>query len=190
MVPKMDNMCSNKYLFKKKTINQIQVLVVVIAHFLRETKYIPVWIAIYLLLEKYSVLGLKAVTMWKQLPPTNEVCEVYVSQVSVCPQGGPTPLHAVIADNPPWAHPLLGTPPPPDRYPPPGRHLPAQCMLANSQCWQTVNKRAVRIPLECIFFFFSLNCGIDMHFQLCYEEKIVLHCLNSSLVWQIWWGFT
>ena len=37
---------------------------------------------------------------------------------------------------------------------PPCRHPPAQCMLGYtpppSACWDTVNKRAVRIPLECI----------------------------------------
>ena len=28
-----------------------------------------------------------------------------------------------------------------------------------------------------------------MYVRLCYEEKIVLHCLNSLLVSEIWWGY-
>ena len=38
-------------------------------------------------------------------------------------------------------------------------HLPAQCMLGYTPrqiLWDTVNKRAVRIPLECILVY---NCG-------------------------------
>ena len=86
------------------------------------------------------------------------------SQVSVCPQGAVSaPLHAGI--HTPWqVH-------PPCRYTPPGRYTPGQvhpwqvqppgrytpCRYTPSRytprrsaCWDTVNKRAVRIPLECI----------------------------------------
>ena len=51
---------------------------------------------------------------------------------------------------PPWAD------APPPQVDPPGQTPPlAQCMLGYthtlpSACWDTVNKRAVRIPLECI----------------------------------------
>ena len=49
------------------------------------------------------------------------------------------------AGTPPWA----STPPwrvhPPGRYLPPSRYTPLR-----SACWNMVNKRAVRIPLECI----------------------------------------
>ena len=60
------------------------------------------------------------------------------------------------ADTPPadslWADTLLG------RYPPcpvhAGIHTSTQCMLGYTPlrcaCWDTVNKRALRIPLECI----------------------------------------
>ena len=63
------------------------------------------------------------------LPPANEVCEGYVFTPvcqSFCSQGGST-----------WAGtPWAGTP-------------PAGTLLGNA-CWDTVNKRAVRILLECI----------------------------------------
>ena len=52
--------------------------------------------------------------------------------------------------SPRQVHPRAGTPPrqvqPTGRYTPPGRYTPR----AGSVCWDTVNKRAVRIPLECI----------------------------------------
>ena len=93
----------------------------------------------------------------KYLPPGNEVCEGCLSQVSG--EGGFLPLV------PGGATPPLG------QYPPSGRHPPGQtpppipvqymlgythpqCMLGSttlpSVCWDTVNKRAVRIALECI----------------------------------------
>ena len=49
---------------------------------------------------------------------------------------------------PPWqVHPLAGTTL--GRYTP-GRYTPGQTAPLCSACWDTVNKRAVRIPLECI----------------------------------------
>ena len=73
------------------------------------------------------------------LPTTNEVCEGYVfTGVCLSTGGGVSAsLHAGI-------HPPLGRHPP-GRHPPTrGRH--PLC----SACWDTVNKRAARIPLECI----------------------------------------
>ena len=73
------------------------------------------------------------------------------SQVSVCPQGGVCPI--ACWDKPPL--PPAGTPPgrytpsgqlhPPPPPLPPGRYTRPLC----SACWDTVNKREVRIPLEC-----------------------------------------
>ena len=55
--------------------------------------------------------------------------KVMFLHVSVCPQGGERGV------------PALG------RYTPPGRYTPR-----HSVCWDTVNKRAVRIPLDLIIF--------------------------------------
>ena len=72
--------------------------------------------------------------------------------------------HTLLWEDPPGRHPPPGQTPrvdtPPSRHPradtPPGRHTPAQCMLGytplHSAFWDTVNKRAVRIRLECILF--------------------------------------
>ena len=80
--------------------------------------------------------------------PQTKFVKVMFSQVSVCPQGGCL------------SHCMLGyTPGTRGRHPlPPGQTPPAQCMLGythththmRSACWDTVNKRALRIPLECI----------------------------------------
>ena len=95
------------------------------------------------------------------------------SRVSVCLGEVSTPLHTGIhrprdqRQTPPrqtcpgqngQTHPL-GKHPPGQTLPwadiPPGQTSPAQCMLGYtpplcSACWDTVNKRAVCIPLECI----------------------------------------
>ena len=66
------------------------------------------------------------------LPPANEVCEGYVFTPvcrSFCSQGG---VQVQV-------HPQAGTPPLGQVHPP-----------GHSACWNTVNNRAVRIPLECI----------------------------------------
>ena len=67
------------------------------------------------------------------LPPANEVCEGNVF-TGVCLSGGgmSAPLHAGI--HLPWTR---------------GRH-PSPWADTPSACWDTVNKRAVRIPLEFI----------------------------------------
>ena len=59
------------------------------------------------------------------------------------------PAHTPLLAHTPWADiPAAHTPPwhtlPLDRHPP-GTHTPPP-----TACWDTVNKRAVRIPLECI----------------------------------------
>ena len=67
------------------------------------------------------------------------------SLVSVCPRGVSAPLHARI-HSPPGSE--ADTPrqtPPPWADNPPGQTTPLR-----SACWDTVNKRAVRMPLECI----------------------------------------
>ena len=64
---------------------------------------------------------------------------------------------------PPWADtprqtlPWADTPGshPPGSHPPPGRHP------LNSACWDMVNKRAVRIPLECILVFGNAFKGLS-----------------------------
>ena len=73
------------------------------------------------------------------LPPANEVCEGYVF-TGVCPStgggGGCLP------------HCMLGytTPRPEADIPRDQRQTPT----LRTACWDTVNKQAVRIPLECI----------------------------------------
>ena len=73
--------------------------------------------------------------------PQTKFAKVMFSQVSVCPQRqGVYPI-ACWDTHTPWGrHPLLG------RHPPLG-----------SACWDTVNKRAVRIPLDCILVSFFLH---------------------------------
>ena len=80
---------------------------------------------------------------------------------------GRTPLGRHPWDDTPWVNNPLGRHPPPvlpsacwDTHTPVQCmlgyiHPPTQCMLGYrhlqpSACWDTVNKRAVRIPLECI----------------------------------------
>ena len=62
-----------------------------------------------------------------------------------------------LAVTPLWAGtPPAGTPPragtPPDRYPP-----PLAGTSPSNACWDTVNKRAVRILLECILVIFEFS---------------------------------
>ena len=82
--------------------------------------------------------------------PQTKFAKVMFSQVSVCPQGGylgrypPPPPRA--GTPPGQVHPQAGTPPP--GQVPPGRYTPS-----HSACWDTVNKWAVRIPLECILLY-------------------------------------
>ena len=67
------------------------------------------------------------------LPPANEVCEGYVF-TGVCLSTGGSAWGGVSSQaDTPGQTPLRQTPP--------------------SACWYTINKRAVRIPLECILVF-------------------------------------
>ena len=91
------------------------------------------------------------------LPPANEVLEGYVF-TGVClsvHRGVPTPLHAGIhppGQTPPfWADtPQADTPNP---------LLWADTTPPCSTYWDTVNKRAVRIPLECILVCIEYTIG-------------------------------
>ena len=86
------------------------------------------------------------------LPPANEVCEGYVFTGVCLSTGGCLP------------HCMLG-------YTPPGQTPPAQCMLGYtpaplcSACWDTVNRRAVRIPLECILVYQGFSVSFDKTFR-------------------------
>ena len=78
--------------------------------------------------------------------PQTKFAKVMFSQVSVCPQGGVCPVAS--GQTLPGRHPL-------------GRHPPSFPVHAgihppHSACWDTVNKRAVRIPLECILVFHEI----------------------------------
>ena len=79
------------------------------------------------------------------LPPANEVCEGYVFTGVCLSTGGMSasgPRGGGLKFRTPGRH-------PPGRHTPPlGRHTPL-----SSACCDTVNKRAVRIPLECILIF-------------------------------------
>ena len=108
------------------------------------------------------------------LPPANEVCEGYLFRSvcqSFCSQEGSASVHAGVhppAADTPWEQTPHNQAPPGSRIfsrpgtPPRGRHHPlektpppradtppAQCMLG-----YTVNKRAVRILVECNFVTF------------------------------------
>ena len=85
--------------------------------------------------------------------------------LSVCPGGVRGQVHLSGRYIPQEGTPPGRYPPkagaPPKQVPPPGRYTPGQVHplavtppgrypLAHSACWDTVNNRAVRIPLECI----------------------------------------
>ena len=85
------------------------------------------------------------------------------------PMGGSGPLHAGTppppGQTPPWTDtpwPDIPLTRPPGKTPPPvdgqtsplGRHPPGRQPPLCSACWDTVNTRAIRIPLECILVWF------------------------------------
>ena len=107
--------------------------------------------------------------------PKTKFTKVIISQVSVCPQGGLP--NCMLGYHPPGTRgrhppgqtppsgqtppgqtapgPETDTPPPPGQTPlgkhaPSGQTTPLGRHPLHSACWDTVNKRAVRIPLECI----------------------------------------
>ena len=131
------------------------------------------------LLLRISLEPFSAIT--SLLPPPNEVCEGYVF-TGVCLSTGSvadtpwadtprqTPLQADTP--PPGRHPLGRSTPPPlgqtphhrADHPPLGRHPPCRRLKPDhlrSACWDTVNKRVVRIPLECILVNTMLNFDIS-----------------------------
>ena len=100
----------------------------------------------------------------------------------------------------PWqVHPPARTHPgqvhPPNRYTPgqvhpPGRYTPGQVHLPgrytsypHSACWDTVNKRAVRIPLECNLVQLLDQCsfGIGLHCPSTFgASRLVNYCTAIS----------
>ena len=111
-----------------------------------------------------------------------KVCEVYVF-TPVCQSfcshrgGGEVPGQVPPGRYTAPLPPGRSTPPPPGRYAPqqiqppwqvhtPSRYTPTPCQVhllagthpLSSACWDTVNKRAVRIPMECI-----LVSKVSMH---------------------------
>ena len=114
------------------------------------------------------------------LPPANKVCEGYVfigvclstGGVSASGPGGclPPPPQA---DTPLGKHPPEQTPPWANTPHPLAQcwdtHTPTQCMLGYTPLWwilqDTVNKRVVHIPLECIrvlFHYFKIPINLDI----------------------------
>ena len=81
------------------------------------------------------------------LPPANEVSESYVFK-GVCLSTGDW-VSGICWDTPPW------------QTPPPGQTPPC------SACWDTVNKRVVHIPLECILVFLLLF--VSLHIRSMWE---------------------
>ena len=81
------------------------------------------------------------------LPLANKVCKGYIFTGVCVSTGGCVCLNAC-SDTPPWAN----TPPLQTH---PGRHPPGQThpLPLGSACWDTVNKRAVCILLECNLVF-------------------------------------
>ena len=99
-------------------------------------------------------------------------------QVSVCPQGGGVPgqVHPPAGTTPTWAgtHPQAGTPPR-------GRYTPwAGTPPSHSACCDTVNKRTVRIPLECILVF-TISFLVFTLFSLKFTMPHEVHCRHCSL---------
>ena len=87
------------------------------------------------------------------LPPANEVCEGYVFTDVCLSTGGVCPIACWIP-SPPHRHPQTDTPL--GRHPL-GQTPPWADTPLSSACWDTVNKRAVRIPLECILVYFTID---------------------------------
>ena len=97
--------------------------------------------------------------------PQTKFAKVMFSQVSVCPQGGDLP-HCMLGYTPRQIPPRQTLP----GQTPPGIHRPL-----GSACWDTVNKRAVRIPLECIllYYFWCYLMSDEENKISTYNDKIV-----------------
>ena len=87
------------------------------------------------------------------LPPANEVCEGYVfTGVCLSTRGDVCLWSRGVSATPLGRHPQADTPP--DQTPHPTRHpTRADNPPTPSEGSDTVNKRAVRIPLECILVY-------------------------------------
>ena len=84
------------------------------------------------------------------------------SQVSVCPIAS-WDTHTPLGRHSPGRHPPSWAGRHPPRADPPlgrhslGRQPPGHTPPPRSTCWDTVNKRAVRIPLECILVLYQFR---------------------------------
>ena len=99
------------------------------------------------------------------LPPANVVCEGYVFTGVCLSTGGGCLPHCILGYTSLGRHPPSRHPSPPGQTPQPpqvdtpslGRQPPWANTPRCSACWDTVNKRAVRIPLECILILSILT---------------------------------
>ena len=103
--------------------------------------------------------------------PQTKSSKVMFSQVSVCPRGDVCPIACLDTHPPGTPEPDTPSPQGPEADPPDQRQTPlspqepeADTPLCRhprargrhplcSACWDTINKRAVRVPLECILVF-------------------------------------
>ena len=92
--------------------------------------------------------------------PQTKFPKVMFSLVSVCPWGGGLHTHSPGAppgQAPPGQAPPWADPPPKGGSPRAGTPSPWAGTHLRSACWDTVNKRAVRIPLECILVLVAVG---------------------------------
>ena len=101
------------------------------------------------------------------------------SQVSVCPQGGCLP-HCMLGYTPP---PTTGRHLDPGQTPP-GQTLPWADTPLCSACWDTINKWAVNIPLECILVSFKMTLVDFMNMIGAYLH---VKWKGSGYLPNIWW---
>ena len=105
------------------------------------------------------------------LPPANEVCEGYVFTGVCLSTGGGCLSHCMLGYTPPGqTYPTRQTPPWADNPHP----VYAGIHPLRSACWDTVNKRAVRIPLECILvlslFLLQVNISGNINDVIDFEN--------------------
>ena len=110
------------------------------------------------------------------LPPANEVCEGYVfTRVCHSVHGGVGGEY--LGRHPPGRYTLRQVHPPQAVHPP-QRYTPwAGTPPSHSACWDTVNKRLVCIPLECIL--------VQTHFyrpqgKVMFSESSVSHSVHRG----------
>ena len=128
------------------------------------------------------------------VPPATKLRQgnVFYTCLWFCPQGG-----GGSTTHPPGRHPLPEQTPPTPRADTPradtplgrhlpflGRHRPGRHPL-HGACWDTVNKQAVYILLECILVckYFSLCCHCNVNtFTCCHETHFFhSHCRNKRV---------